>query len=197
MGFRPASSLAALLFAALALAPADLPAKTGQAYVDAVVLRRGARADLTLNFRIERAFDNRILDTLDSGLPVRFTYLIQVAKSRDVLRDQLVADVRLDRTLVKDNLKNRFRVKLTANGEEKDFGTLTEAAELMSRVEGLSLLPLEALQRQGPLLLKIKVQLQKFQLPFHLHYLLAFVSYWDVDTDWYVIELPRSADSIP
>ncbi|NTU59893.1 MAG: DUF4390 domain-containing protein [Deltaproteobacteria bacterium] len=197
MGFRRVSLLLLCLLAALAAAPPCPWARTGLAYIDAVTLRRGPRADLSLSFRVQKAFDSRVLDTLDSGLPVRFTYWVQIARGRDVLPDQVVSDIRVERTLVKDNLKDRYKVTLAASGEEKDFATLAEAIEVMSRVDGLHLLPLDALARQAPLTLKIKAQLQKFQLPFHLHIVLAFLSYWDVDTDWYVLELPRSVDALP
>lgn len=189
--------LLSAFLAALAVSPPCVRARTGEAYIDAVSLRRGARADVTLSFRVQKAFDPRVLDTLDSGLPVRFTYLVQVVRMREVLPDLVVADIRVERTLVKDNLKNRYRVTLTASGEERDFPTLAEAAEVMSRVDGLHLISLDTLSRQPQLTLKIKAQLQKFQLPFHLHFVLAFVSYWDVDTDWYVLELPRSAEALP
>lgn len=170
--------------------------RSGDAYIDGVTLHRGSRDDLLLSFRIQRAFDQRILDTLDSGLPVRFTYWIRVEQPRGVLPDRLVVEVRLDRSMVKDNLKDRYRITTDA-GESRDLPGLTEAVETMTQVDRVSVMPLATLNRSAPLLLKIKAKLQKFKLPFHLHYLLAFVSYLDVDTDWYVLELPRNGDAVP
>jgi hypothetical protein len=171
--------------------------RTGSAYIDNVQLRRGQRGDLLVAFRVQRAFDERLLDTLDSGLPVRFTYHVQVLRSREVLADRLFGEVRFHRTLMKDNLKDRYLVTIGSSREAQDVRGLAEAVELMTRVEGVRILSLESLGRSGPLLLRIKAKLQKFQLPFHLHYLFAFVSYWDVETDWYTVELPGSADSLP
>ena len=68
--------------------------------------------------------------------------------------------------------------------------------EVMTRVEKVVLFPAEMLETRRPLLLKIKTQLQQFQLPFRLHYLLAFVSYWDVETDWYTLELPADKEAL-
>ncbi len=195
MGFRRVF----LLFLTIAaLAPAALLwGRTGLAYIDSVQLRRGGRSDVLLSFRVQRAFDERLVDTLDSGLPVRFTYLIQVVKPRELFADVVVADLQLDRTLVKDNLKDRYKVTFGSSRENRDLPTLADAVEAMSRVDSVRILSLDALSRSGPLLLKIKAKLQKFQLPFHLHYLFAFVSMWDVETDWYVLELPPSAEGIP
>jgi hypothetical protein len=35
--------------------------------------------------------------------------------------------------------------------------------------------------------LRIKAELDKVTLPLSLHYVLFFVSYWDFETNWYVI----------
>lgn len=194
MGLR--RTILVLLVAAL-LTAVHAWGRAGQAYIDSVQLRRGNRGDVFLSFRVQGAFDDRVLDTLDSGLPVRFTYQIRVVRSRDVLSDVLVNEVNVDRTLVKDNLKDRYRVERDHGRQGQDLATLAEAVEAMSKVEGVRLLPLDSLTRSGPLQLKIKAKLQKFQLPFRLHYLFAFVSYWDVETDWYVVELPTNAEAIP
>lgn len=195
MGLR---STAALSLALLLLLPAaSSQGRPPQAHIDGVKLRRGARADLLVDFRVEGILNERILDTLDSGLPVRFTYWVQVTRPREFLRDQVLADRKLIRVLEKDNLKDRFRVTFEEDEESRDVSTLDAAIQTMARVEGVSVLPLAALAAPRPLTLRLKAQLQKFQLPFRLHYLFAFVSYWDVETDWYSLVLPASPNELP
>ncbi len=171
--------------------------RRGDAYIEGVRLSRGERGNLVLDFHVESALDERILDTLDSGLPVRFTYWIQVVHPHNFGKDDLVVDLRLVRVLEKDNLKDRYRLTFEEDGEQRDLGGLASAVEAMSRVEGVSLLPLDALAQDHPLVLKIKAQLQKFRLPFRLHYLFAFVSYLDVETDWYTLDLPTDVKALP
>ncbi|NQT10914.1 MAG: DUF4390 domain-containing protein, partial [Desulfobacteraceae bacterium] len=36
--------------------------------------------------------------------------------------------------------------------------------------------------------IRAKAELGKLTLPFYLHYILFFVSLWDVETDWYTID---------
>ncbi|MBE0617189.1 MAG: DUF4390 domain-containing protein [Proteobacteria bacterium] len=195
MGLRSTSALALALLLLLPVAPSQ--GRPPQAYIDGVKLRRGAHADLLVDFRVEGILNERILDTLDSGLPVRFTYWVQVTRPREFLRDQVVADRKLVRILEKDNLKDRFRVTFEDGEEPRDVATLDAAIRTMARVEGVSVLPLAALDASRPLVLRLKAQLQKFQLPFRLHYLFAFVSYWDVETDWYSVVLPATPDDLP
>ncbi len=194
MGFWRFPAALALVFLLLPAEPSQ--GRRGDAYIDDVRLAVGPRRDVLLDFQVKGALDDRVADTLDSGLPVRFTHLIRVVHPREFARDDVLVDLKLVRVLEKDNLKDRFQVTLEDTGESRRYGDLTEAVGAMTRVERLSLLPANVLESRAPLFLKIKTQLQKFQLPFHLHYLFAFVSYWDVETDWYSLELPRDAEAI-
>jgi hypothetical protein len=181
-------------FSLLALAwasPAVLGATSGVRIED-VTVRRGGRDDLVVGFRVHGALDDRVAETLDSGLPVRFTYWVRIVRPRDFLRDVVVAEHKLVRVLEKDNLKDRFRLVYEGEDRAEDLDRLSSAVEAMARVEAVSVLPLDALGAEEKLQLRIKAQLQEFLLPFRLHYLLPFVAYWDVETEWYSAPLPDS-----
>jgi len=180
-----------------AAAATPVAAADNQAYVTDVRLTRGADQDLVLAFRVVQAMDQRVLDTLESGLAVRFTYWVRVQSPRRFLPDENLVDLRLERVLEKDNLKDRYRLTLDPNRPPRDVADLSEALSLMSRVEGVSLLPLEVLETRRPLYLRVRARLQRFEMPFRLHYVLPFVSYLDVGTDWYSLELPAPAAVAP
>lgn len=163
-----------------------------EARIEEVTVRRGAQSDLVVGFRVQGALDQRVADTLESGLPVRFTYWLRVVRPRGLLTDVPVAERKIVRVLEKDNLKDRFRLVYQDEGRTEDVESLPAAVEAMARVDGVSVLPLDALAGSGALQLRIKAQLQEFLLPFRLHYLLPFVAYWDVETDWYAAPLPES-----
>lgn len=195
MGFRRTAALTLLFLLWVLAAPSQ--GSTRRGYIDGVNLRRGPQSDLLVDFRVEGIRSRRVLETLDSGLPVRFTYWVRVVRPRELRRDQVVAEVTLVRVLEKDNLRNRFLVTLTEDGPVEEVGTLEAALQAMSQVEAVSVMPLDALGSRRALFLNIKAQLQKFQLPFHLHYLFAFVAYWDVETDWFSLLLPDTPNALP
>ena len=171
---------------------ASVAAADSGAYVADVRLTRGATQDLVLAFRVHQAMDQRALDTLESGLAVRFTYWVRVQSPRRLLPDENLVDQKLERVLEKDNLKNRYRLTMVEGQAPRDVADLAEALAVMSRVEGVSLLPLEVLDSRRPLYLRVRARLQRFEMPFRLHYVLPFVSYLDVGTDWYSLELPAT-----
>lgn len=158
-------------------------------------LEINSQDNLILNFQIEKAMSKDLFDILDSGLPIKFTYWIKIKRPRELLRDEILLDRTLIRVLEKDNLKNRYRVAIEGDSP-RDYAKIEEAIAIMSRVDGLDLFPVKTLEINPPIFLQIKAQLNKFKLPFRLHYLLTFVSYWDFETEWYTLELPINADAL-
>ncbi len=65
--------------------------------------------------------------------------------------------------------------------------TLKEARSLMTEVDNLKILPLDQLVKGDKYQLRIKAKLDKVTLPLSLHYVLFFVSFWDFETNWYLI----------
>jgi len=170
--------------------PASAAGERGP-YIDGVQLERGPRSDLLVSFHVEGALVPQLRETLESGLPVRFTFWIRIDRPKAWARDEVLVDLRLTRTLEKNNLQNRFHVTFedgSAGPEEPD---LARAVAALGRVEGLSLLPLDAL-RGASAFLRIRARLQEFRLPFRLHRILPFVALWDLETPWYVVEVPRN-----
>ncbi|GAB6063519.1 DUF4390 domain-containing protein [Deferrisoma palaeochoriense] len=165
-------------------------AETPVPYVTDVRLERGPRGDLLVSFRVEKALVPQLRETLESGLPVRFTFWVRVDRPKAWARDEVLADLQLTRTLEKNNLQNRFHVTFEDGSEGPEVPELEKAVDALARVERLSLLPLDAL-RGPPAFLRIRARLQEFQLPFRLHRILPFVGLWDVETPWYVVEVPR------
>lgn len=195
MGIR--RFLSALLFAFLLFPIPSGYGRRGQAYIDDVHIRGRPGGEFAVDFRVKNAMDSRVLDTVESGLPVRFTYWIRIENPREFARDRVLVDHTLIRILEKDNLKDRYRVSLAGQTTFTDFETLEEAIAHMTLVEGVRLVPIEPFGGHRPLFLRIKAQLQEFRLPFHLHYVLVFLSYLNVETDWYSMELPPTLEAPP
>ena len=66
--------------------------------------------------------------------------------------------------------------------------SMDAAQKLMTEVDSLQIVPLSRLERGRQYQIQAKAQLNKMTLPFYLHYVLFFVSFWDIETDWYTID---------
>ncbi|HEY6009131.1 MAG TPA: DUF4390 domain-containing protein [Geobacteraceae bacterium] len=185
MKFRRDNLLIAIVLSALAAAPAQ--AKDG-AYVGDVAMSRTESGRLAASFTLQNAMGPRVLETLESGLPVRFLYRAKVTCDDLPSWDRTVGTKDLERILEKDNLKNRYVV--TEGEARHEFDTLEDATAVMSRVTDLSVVRLSKLPESGACRLEIQVRLEEFRLPFHLHRVLPFVSFWDVRTPWHLEAIP-------
>lgn len=188
MGIRRYLAALAVLFAVLPAA--DGHARRGQARIDEVQVNRDPDGMLRVHFRVVEALDPRVREALESGIPVRFRYRLRIERKRRFGRDEVVVRRQIERVLEKDNLKNRYRVSPGRDGETAEYASAEEAVRAMTVVTREPLVAIGALPRGEPLILRLKAELQKFKLPFHLHYVFAFLSVLDVETEWLEVELP-------
>jgi hypothetical protein len=124
-----------------------------------------------------------------NGIPTTFTFLIELYKPRSLWPNKRLSSLKLHHTIKYDSLREEFSVTLSERGNQtfvmKDFA---KAQEMMADVSNIQLIPLQALEKNNQYQLRIKAELNKVRLPLYLHYLLFFVSLWDFETDWFVVD---------
>jgi hypothetical protein len=63
-----------------------------------------------------------------------------------------------------------------------------EAKKILSEVISLKVTELKNLHKGNRYQVQLMAELDKIRLPFHLHYILFFLSLWDFETDWYTVD---------
>jgi hypothetical protein len=144
--------------------------------------------DLLLHLRLEGAFPEKIKTQVLEGAPVTFAFIIRLERVRDLWLDQKLANLYVEHTVRYDRVKKEFTVRRSWKGNEAEITTsFEEAQQWMSQVDRLAIVPLKRLQRGTQYELLTKAEVAKRNLPFGLHYVLFFMSFWDEETDWYII----------
>jgi hypothetical protein len=88
-----------------------------------------------------------------------------------------------------NSLKKEYIVTRSwEGGRSQTVDSLDKAKKLMTEVDSLVIVPLKQLEKGQQYQISAKAELSKMTLPFYLHYILFFVSFWDVETDWYTID---------
>lgn len=191
MGFM---NIRLAVFSLMALAfvvcqPCALADEVSTAKVENVLLQRGEDGDMLVDFAVTGAIDKKLVETLDSGLPVRLVFEISVVRSASFLMGGVISYSKFERVLEKDNLKNSYRVTIGDN--YSDFDSLPEAMALMVNVADISVVQLSELLPDERYRLEIVVKLEEFRLPFFLHRVLPFLDYWDVTTPVSITNVPK------
>lgn len=179
-----------LLLLLLAIAPLAFTAegKPAPSRVAEVSYKRDGNGFLTVDFTVEGLMDGRLKSTLDSGLPVRFTYTVRLLRLDRGLWEGDSVFLTFERVLEKDNLKNRY---IMSDGDKKiNYDAVEEALGAMSKVEGLTVCEATRLDADSKYRSEIQVKFEEFRLPFFLHRFLPLVSLGDLKTPWRKDSLP-------
>lgn len=146
------------------------------------------RDDLLTYFEVSNAFTDKINQAVQNGVPTTFSFYVSLYKTTSTFFDKEIADVQIKSTVKYNSLKEEFSV-LRPWKNEKPVVTKSfeEAKSWMTGVDNLKVIPLKNLIKGDKYQIRIKAELDKVTLPLSLHYVLFFVSFWDFETDWYVI----------
>ena len=153
------------------------------------IIVTNTRDDLLLYLTAKDAFPSKLVEAIHSGVPATFTYYINLYLVRSFSLDKRITDIQLTHTMKYDSLKKEYIV--TRSWEDNRILTvksLEDAQKLMTEVDSLGIVPLKRLEKGQQYQIRTKAELNKMTLPFYLHYVLFFVSFWDLETDWYTID---------
>ena len=153
------------------------------------IIVTNTRDNLLVYLNVEDAFSEKIKEAIQSGVPVSFSFFINLDRTRNLWINKEIADIRLTHRVKYDNLKKVYTVRRSWENEKASVtGSFEEAQKLMTEVDSLAVVPLGRLEKGKQYRLRAKAELSKFTLPLYLHYIFFFVSFWDFETDWYTID---------
>jgi hypothetical protein len=144
---------------------------------------------LLLYFYTKGCFTAEMNKAIMNGIPTTFTFLIELYKPRPFWPDRRLSSLKLHHTIKYDSLREEYSVILSERGNQtfvmKEF---SKAQEMMADVSNIQVSSLHSLEKNNQYQLRIKAELNKVRLPLYLHYVLFFVSLWDFETDWFVVD---------
>jgi hypothetical protein len=145
---------------------------------------------LLVCFSVDNCFTEELNRAIESGLKTTFTFFVRLYEKKGHWWDKKIADLEVNHTIKYDQFKRIYEVHLSER--ENEIVTVTdydEAKRLMSAVEMLQVTPLKLLHKGRLYKLQMMAELDKIRLPLYLHYVFFFLSLWDFETDWYVIDI--------
>jgi len=153
------------------------------------IIVTNTRDDLLVYLTVDGAFTEKMKKAILSGVPITFSFFIQLNRVRNFWPDKEIAEIDVTHTIKYTNLKKEFTI--TRSWEDSQpivTKSFVEARKLMSEIDSLKTVPLSQLEKGSQYQIRAQAQLSKLTLPFYLHYILFFVSLWDFETDWYTID---------
>lgn len=146
------------------------------------------RDDLLTYFNVKHAFTEKINQAILTGVPTTFSFYVVLYKTDGSFFDKKISDIQISSTLKYNPMKKEFSVHRPWKDEAPVITpSFEEAKALMTEISNLTIVPLNNLVKGDKYQLRIKAELEKVTLPLSLHYVFFFVSFWDFETNWYLI----------
>ena len=131
-------------------------------------------------------FSEEMLQGLHSGIPVKYSFFVELNRTRRHWADEHIVSMKFTHTLKYDTLKETYKVELEeTNQKTVTFQSLAQAQKAMTEINGLKIIKLSSLIPNDSYTLRIRAELSKKTLPMGLHHIVPFISWWDIETDWY------------
>lgn len=147
------------------------------------------RDHLLLYLNVQGAFTDEVEKAILSGVPTTFSFLVILNRDRNLWMDEKIVEVTVHHTIKYNNLKKEFVIsKSWEDSNSVTTQSFEEAKQLMSKIEGLTVLSLDNLMKGSRYQIRARAELGKLTLPLYLHYILFFASLWDFKTDWQYID---------
>lgn len=164
---------------------------------DMAVINSGR--DLLLYFRVVEPFTREMEKGIKNGIPVTFSFYVDLYKKRSNWLNKEMVSYRLERRLDYDNLKDEYKVKMSAKKDQVITKTsLEEAKNLMKELNDFAVIELKRLEPGGQYTIRAKASLEKKTLPFNFQNIIPFWNLWEFDTEWAELNfsVPASSEKI-
>ncbi len=137
---------------------------------------------------LENSFTSEMIELLHSGIPLRFSFYVELYKTTENWRDELITTHNFQHIMTFDTLKENYKVTLEEdNNKVLTFRSLFEAQKEINEINGIKVVELKQLLPDTSYKLKMKAELFRKTLPLSLHNILPFLSWWDIETDWHTL----------
>lgn len=137
---------------------------------------------------LENGFTDEMVQGLHSGLPIHFTFYVELNQTAKTGEGTLLASITTDHIISYDTLKETYNVEIEESGKRFfSYEKLPQAQQAANEINGLKVIQLAELQPDTSYTLKLRAELYKKTLPMGLHAVVPFVSWWDVKTKWHSV----------
>jgi hypothetical protein len=145
--------------------------------------------DVLVYFRVADCFTEDMKRAIENGITTTFTFFITLNEIKRLQWDEELADLKISHSVIYDNLKKVYQVKIPERSDEMiSVADFLEAKNLMSKIVGFKLTDSSKLQEGKRYQVRMMAELDKIRLPLYLDYVFFFLSLWDFETDWYTVD---------
>jgi hypothetical protein len=161
--------------------------ESGPHFADIIVTTSDTH--LLLFGELRNSLTEEMIEGLHNGIPIKFSFFVKLERNEDNWPDEELTMLEFTHSLTYDTLKTTYVVHTEETSKKKHTSQdLADATQTLNEINGLKIIELSSLRPENTYRLKVKADIYKKTLPMSLHNIIPFVSWWDLNTDWYTVE---------
>ena len=141
---------------------------------------------LIMNARLIDGFTDNILEAIENGVPMGFTYEIELRKDNAIWTDSLISSNTVRHKVQYDSLKKAYRFSEVGKNVRRKVITrkTSRYQKLMLTLNNIPITPLYRLDPKENYYIRVKADLETDRFWFPFNYIFFFVPFNDFQTSW-------------
>jgi hypothetical protein len=141
---------------------------------------------VVINARLVDGFTEKIREAIESGVPMSFTYEIELRKANTLWIDSLVSANTVRHRVQFDSLKKEYRFSEFGKNINRNIITHNEPQyqKLMLTLEDIPIAPIYKLDPNEKYYVRVKADLETDRFWFPFNYIFFFVPFSEFETSW-------------
>ena len=141
---------------------------------------------VVMNARLVDGFTGKIQEAINNGVPMGFTFEIELRKANTVWMDSLVSSNKVRHRVQFDSLKKIYRFSEFGKNLKKNIITRKKSRyqQLMLTLEDIPIAPIYKLDPNEKYYVRVKADLETDRFWFPFNYIFFFVPFSEFETSW-------------
>ena len=141
---------------------------------------------VVMNARLIDGFTEKIQEAINNGVPMGFTFEIELRKANTIWMDSLVSSNKVRHRIHFDSLKKIYRFSEFGKNLKRKIITRKKARyqRLMLTLKDIPIAPIYKLDPNEKYYVRVKADLETDRFWFPFNYILFFVPFSEFETSW-------------
>ena len=141
---------------------------------------------VVINARLVDGFTEKILEAIENGVPMGFTFEIELRKANTLWVDSLVSSNKVRHRVQFDSLKKIYRFSESGKNIRRKIITRKESRyqKLMLTLKNIPIAPIYKLDPNEKYYVRVKADLETDRFWFPFNYIFFFVPFSAFETSW-------------
>jgi hypothetical protein len=141
---------------------------------------------VVMNALLVDGFNDSIMDAIENGIPITFTFIVELRQKNNLWRDTLVRGNTINHTIKYDSLKKVYRFSETGKSLKRKIITRNKEnyQKLMLTLKNIPIASIRQLTLNEKYYIRIKANLQTDHMWFPFNHLFTYLPFNNFEAAW-------------